>query len=93
MASVTAGLRCPPDTPPLIQIPIIRASPYPTLMFRNPPKNVSCLAPLPSTTWPTAPSPKMTKAKVPKVSARNSLTCWLVFAFIFILSPSSVSTL
>ena len=84
-------------TPHLMQIPIIKAKPYPRHMLRKPPKKSSFLAALPRTTWEhywvcggrkttknsktfslltcaTAPSPKRTRAKVPRVSAKNSRT-------------------
>ena len=37
MVTVTAGLRCPPDTPPDARIPIIRPNPYPKAMLRKVP--------------------------------------------------------
>ena len=38
-------------TPHLMQIPIIKAKPYPRHMLRKPPKKSSFLAALPRTTW------------------------------------------
>ena len=57
MARVTAGLRWPPETPPLTRIPIIRAKPHPKQMDWKSEKNSLGL---PVTTWAMDPHPRRT---------------------------------
>ena len=52
MASVTAGFKCPPDTPPDTKMPNMTARPKPQLMLKKSPK-----APRLSVFWATDASP------------------------------------
>src|SRR6478752_6463580 len=66
-AIVTAGLRCPPDTPPDTYTPIMTARPQAMFIERYWP-----LLPPPRLTCATTATPKTMSTSVPRNSARTS---------------------
>src|SRR5699024_7491918 len=87
---VTAGFKCASDTVPETNIPIVTASPHPTVITIQPASSAFDHL---SKTPPTTPTPNITNTIVPKSSAKNSLICIPPFSKNIVITPKKTHTL
>src|SRR5699024_12451375 len=87
---VTAGFKCASDTVPETNIPIVTASPHPTVITIQPASSAFDHL---SKTPPTTPTPNVTNTIEPKSSAKNSLICIPPFSYNIVITQKKTHTL